>query len=171
MALQLLQMLREGRNQSDRIQLAREQMNNELRMGSERDQMMQDLKLQELSQQKRQYLDEQKRFDKKYQFDTTQAQIEAQREREKFNQARTLSEADRAQKMELFKLRQTATQQQQATKSQAMMGPQILDYLQKTMMMPPGAERDALLANLEQITGKTYQRPVDQFQQLVNPKK
>ena len=82
-----------------------------------------------------------------------------------------MSEAGRAQEMELFKLQQAAAQQQQAAKSQAMMDPQILDYLQNTMMMPPGAERDALMANLEQITGKTYQRPVDQFQQLVNPKK
>ena len=100
-----------------------------------------------------------------------QAQIEAQREQEKFNQARILSEADRAQEMELFKLQQEAAQQQQAARSQAMMDPQILDYLQKTMTMPPGAARDALMANLEQITGKTYQRPVDQFQQLLNPNK
>lgn len=135
MALQLLQMLREGRNQSDRIQLAREQMNNEMKMGSERDLMMQELKAQELSQQEQ------------------------------------LANAERAQAMELAKLQQAAAQQQQTAKSQAMMDPQILDYLQRTMEVPPGAERDALMANLEQITGKTYQRPVDQFQQLVNPNK
>lgn len=135
MAMQLLQMLREGRNQSERLQLARDQMNNEMLMSRR------------------------------------QAKMQDTREQEKLAQARGLAEAEMAQAVELAKLQREALIGQQTAKNQAMMDPQILDYLQKTMTMPPGPERDALMLNLETMTGKTYQRPVDEFQQYVNPNK
>jgi hypothetical protein len=51
------------------------------------------------------------------------------------------------------------------------MNPQILDYIQNTMTIPDAATREVLLGNLETMTGKTFQRPVDQFQQYINPNK
>ena len=135
MALQLLQMLREGRNQSERNQLMREQMQNEMQMGKRKARMGKKMKQQEWSQQEK------------------------------------IANADRAQQLEIAKMNQLASQQQQVTRNQGMMDPQILDYLQNTMTIPDAATREVLLSNLEQLTGKTYQRPVDQFQQLLNPKK
>jgi len=171
MAMQLLQMLREGRNQSERLQLARDQMNNEMLMSRRQARMGQRFKEQELSQQEKQFMAAQEQAERKYNFDLEQSKMQDTREQEKLSQARGLAEAEMAQAVELAKIQREALMGQQTAKNQAMMDPQILDYLQKTMTMPPGPERDALMLNLETMTGKTYQRPVDEFQQYVNPNK
>lgn len=135
MAMQLLQMLREGRNQNERLQLARDQMQNDIMSGRRQARIGQKMKQQELSQ------------------------------------AEKLANAELSQQMEIARMNQAAMLQQAQAKNEGLMNPQILDYIQKTMMMPPGAEREALIGNLETMTGKTFQRPVDQFQQYINPNK
>jgi hypothetical protein len=128
MAMELLRMLREGRQQDMKLDLTRQQMEQEARMGRR-----------------------QMRFGQQ-QAETTNA----------------LKERELAQNADLAKMQQDALMKVAETKNQGMIDPQIMDYLQKTMMMPAGAERDALMANLEVMTGKKFERPVDPFKQLIN---
>lgn len=123
MALQLLQMLREGRQQDQKLELARQQMQNEKQMG-------------------------------RRQLEATMAGTQ-------------LKQKELDQNVELAKMQQDALLKQAEAKNQGLMNPAVLEYLQTTMQLPPGAERNALISNLEKMTNQTFERPVDQFQQLI----
>lgn len=123
MALQLLQMLREGRQQDQKLELARQQMQNEKQMG-------------------------------RRQLEATMAGTQ-------------LKQKELDQNVELARMQQDALLKQAEAKNQGLMNPAVLEYLQTTMQLPPGAERNALISNLEKMTGQTFERPVDQFQQLI----
>lgn len=123
MALQLLQMLREGRQQDQKLELARQQMQNEKQMG-------------------------------RRQLEATMAGTQ-------------LKQKELDQNVELARMQQDALLKQAEAKNQGLMNPAVLEYLQTTMQLPPGAERNALISNLEKMTNQTFERPVDQFQQLI----
>lgn len=167
MALQLLQMLREGRQQDQKLELARQQMEGELMMGRQQNRINRGLKERELSQAEKQFMASQEALNKKYQFDVEQAGLTSQREQAKMDQAERLAKNEREQAVELARMQQDSLLKQAETKNQGLMNPAVLEYLQTTMQLPPGAERNALLANLEKMTGQTFERPADQFQQLI----
>lgn len=81
-----------------------------------------------------------------------------------------IEERKMQQNMDLAKLQQSSEMEKAAARNEGLMNPQILDYLQSVAMMPPGPDKDALMANLENLTGKKFVRPVNQFEQLVKGK-
>lgn len=81
-----------------------------------------------------------------------------------------LKRQELAQSAEQGRLDRETTLKAAEVRNQGLLDPQIMDYLQKAMTLPAGPERDALLTNLERLTGKSFDRPIDPFKQLLNKK-